>query len=309
LVNTGLAVFFRPDFDVLRPTLRGWRPMLAFGGCNGVIAVLERAYEQLPYLALGRVMSMHEVGIYNRALNLAQLPQKVVLGGVFTLMLPVMASEVRAGRDVKATYLRAVAYITAVQWPALVMLAILTYPAVDILFGEQWSGAAPIVQLLALAALFAASAELNSATLMSIGGIRDIMWRTVVAVPFAGLLLCGAAAGFGIMAMALCFFVTIPFHEFLMLQAVQRRVGFAWRELGAILRQSAVVTALSASGPLALVAALGFRFDLSLGMAVPVGVLGAVGWLGGLWLTRHPLLGELQRAAALIGGSRLMARS
>ncbi|HWE19898.1 MAG TPA: oligosaccharide flippase family protein [Hyphomicrobiaceae bacterium] len=298
--SAALAVWFRPDLRILRPSPVGWRPMLAFGGYNGVTTMLHRAYDQFPYLVLGRVLTMSEAGIYNRALNLSQTPQKMVLGGIFTLMFPVLASQVRAGLSVKEPYLNAVAYITAVQWPALVLLAIVTQPAVGIVLGSQWIGTVPIVQILALVALFSPCTELNHATLISVGAIREFMWRSLVAIPFAAIVL-GAAARFGLETLALSFFITVPIYEFLMLQAVQRRVRFAWSELGAVLRRSAVVTACSAAGPLALVAAGGFHFDLSLGMAVVAGALGAAGWLVGLWLTRHPLLGELRYLAHVVG--------
>ena len=291
--SAALAVWFRPNLRILRPTLYGWRPMLAFGGYNGVTVMLHRAYEQFPYLVLGRILTMSEAGIYNRAHSLSQMPHKLVLGSVFTLMFPLLASQVRAGLSVKEPYLNAVAYITAVQWPALVLLAFVTQPAVEVVLGSQWMGAVPIVQILAFAALFAPCTELNHATLISVGAIRVFMWRSLVGIPIAGIVLF-AAAGFGLKALALSFFLTVPLNELLMLQAVQRRVRFAWSELGAVLRRSAVVTACSAAGPLALVAGSGFRFDLSPGMAVLAGALGAAGWLGGLRLTRHPLLGELQ---------------
>jgi O-antigen/teichoic acid export membrane protein len=306
--RAALAIWFRPNLRILLPTRYGWRPMLAFGGYNGVTTMVLRAYDQLPYLVLGRVLSISEAGIYNRALNLSQTPQKMVLGGVFTLMFPVLASQVRAGLSVKEPYLKAVAYITAVQWPALVLLAIATQPAVMVVLGSQWMGAVPIVQILALAALFSPCAELNHATLISVGAIREFMWRSLVAIPFAGIVLC-AAAGFGLEAAALSFFLTVPLSEFLVLQAVQRRVGFAWGELGAVLRRSAVVTACSAAGPLALVAAAGFRFDLSIGMAVLAGALGAAGWLVGLRLTRHPLLDELRHVVDAVGRGAAHAAS
>jgi len=217
----------------------------------------------------------------------------------------VMASQVRTGQSVKEPYLRAVAYISAVQWPALTLLATLTHPAVYVMLGSQWLDAVPVAQILALAALFSLCSELNSATLISIGGIREIMWRSLIALPFAGAVLC-VAAGFGLKALAFSFFLTIPLHELLMLQAVQRRVGFAWRELGGILLKSAIVTACSAAGPLALVVATGLRFDLSVGLAVLAAALSAGGWLFGLRLTRHPLLAELQHVVDVILRNRLV---
>jgi O-antigen/teichoic acid export membrane protein len=207
---------------------------------------------------------------------------------------------------VREPYLRAVAYITAVQWPALILLVILAHPAVRFALGSQWLDAVPIVQILVLAAMFAFCAELNAATLISLGGIRDIMWRVLVTLPVSGVVLC-SAAGFGLTALALGFFITVPFQELVMFQAVRRSVAFEWRELGAVLRQGAVVAACSALGPLFLVA--GFGFELPLGLVFVAAALSAAGWLAGLWLTRHPLLAELQDAAAMIRRHQLVGRA
>jgi O-antigen/teichoic acid export membrane protein len=301
-----VAVCLRPGIGILRPTRTRWRPMLAFGGCNGVVVVLQKAYEQLPYFALGRILPLSAAGIYNRSVSLAQVPQKMVLGGVFNLMLPVLSAQARAGASVKEPYLRAIAYITAVQWPALILLAVLAHPAVAIVLGSQWLEAVPIVQILVLAALFAFCAELNAATLIALGGIRDIMWRSLVTLPVSGAALC-AAAGFGLTALALSFFITVPLQELAMFHAVRGRLGFAWRELGAVLRQGAAVAACSALGPLLVVASAGF--ELPLALTVLAAALSAAGWLAGLWLTRHPLLVELQDAAATIRRHQLVGRA
>jgi hypothetical protein len=84
-------------------------------------------------------------------------------------------------------------------------------------------------------------------------------------------------------------------------------VAFEWRELVAVLRQGAVVAACSALGPLFLVA--GFGFELPLGLVFVAAALSAIGWLAGLWLTRHPLLAELQDAAAAIRRHQFVGRA
>lgn len=305
VTSSALGIFFRRDIAIFKPMRGKWREMLVFGGYNGVVVVLQKAYESMPYVAIGRLLPLSAAGIYNRSLSLAQLPQKLVLGSVFNLMLPVMSQHVRAGTSVKEPYLRAIAYIIAVQWPALIMLAVLAYPIVGLVLGPQWLQAVPVVQILVLAAVFAFCTELNAATLISLGGIRDIMLRCLVTLPLCVVVLC-AAANFGLTALALSFFITIPLQEGVMFHAVQRRVGFAWRELGAVLRQGAVVAACAVLGPLALVASMGN--ELSLGMALVAAVMSAIGWFGGLWLTRHPLLAELQDMAAAVARHRLVGQ-
>jgi hypothetical protein len=60
------------------------------------------------------------------------------------------------------------------------------------------------------------------------------------------------------------------------------------------------------------VALAGFTFDLSVIEGLAAGVLAAPGWLIGLWLTKHPFLGELLHLLAALKqtpmGQKLVAR-
>ena len=59
-------------------------------------------------------LSFDAAGLYNRALLVCQLPDKVVLGGAAPVILPALAAEVRAGRQSRRhRIVRAVSFITA----------------------------------------------------------------------------------------------------------------------------------------------------------------------------------------------------
>jgi O-antigen/teichoic acid export membrane protein len=107
------------------------------------------------------VLTFDAAGLYNRALLVCQLPDRVVLGGAIPVILPALAAEVRAGSDLGASYVRAVSFITAVQWPALVVLAILAHPVVLVLLGGQWLSVVPLVQVVALASVLSFAGELT----------------------------------------------------------------------------------------------------------------------------------------------------
>jgi O-antigen/teichoic acid export membrane protein len=194
-VASTLAVCVRPDLWVFRPALRHWRGMLEFGAYNGLNVFLYRLYEAIPTMVLGRAVSLDAAGLYNRALLVCQLPDRVVLGGAAPVILPALAAEVRAGRDLGASYVRAVSFITAIQWPALVVLAIVAHPVVLVLLGNQWLGIVPLVQVLALASLFSFTAELNYPVLVSLGKMRDLLWRALIAWPLSALVIAGARSG------------------------------------------------------------------------------------------------------------------
>jgi hypothetical protein len=70
-----------------------------------------------------------------------------------------------------------------------------------------------------------------------------------------------------------------------------------WSELVAILCGSALVTLGAVVGPLAVLAAHGFRFNLSLSLALLASILSAIGWLTALLLTKHPFFEEIVKVA------------
>jgi O-antigen/teichoic acid export membrane protein len=280
--------------------------MLEFGGYNGANVFLCRLYEAVPAMVLGRVLSFDAVGLYNRALLICQLPDKIILGGAATVILPTLSAEVRAGRSLKEPYLRAVGFITALQWPALIIIAILAHAVVRILLGDQWLGVVWLVQIIALASFFSFFSELNMPVLVSVGAMRDVLLRGIIAWPASGLLIA-CAASFGLTAVALSLLVIVPFQAYVSLYFVRRHVQFEWRELAAVTWKSAVIAALSGIGPMCAVAWLGFRFDMSIPVALVAGLLAAIGWFAGIWLTQHPLLEELKLAWHTFGSLRRRA--
>src|SRR3546814_3774220 len=66
------------------------------------------------------------------------------------VLLPAFAAKLRQGHALKDSYLRGVAYLTAVGWPFSVVLALLAHPILRVLFGPQWDAAVPLVQILCL---------------------------------------------------------------------------------------------------------------------------------------------------------------
>jgi O-antigen/teichoic acid export membrane protein len=298
-LTSALAVYRRPDLWVFKPVLRHWRGMLEFGAYNGLNVFLYRLYEAIPTMVLGRVLSFDAAGLYNRAVLVCQLPDKVVLGGAVPVILPALAAEVRAGGNLAASYVRAISFITAVQWPALVVLAILAHPVVLVLLGGQWLSVVPLVQVVALASLFSFAAELNYPVLVSLGAMRDLLLRALIAWPLSALVIAGAST-FGLMAAALSFFVIVPFQACVSLYFVRRHVPVPWRALAGACGRSGAITVCSAAGPLCVAAALGFRFDMPVLAAFLAGTLAAAGWLAGVWLTRHPFLYEIRLAGRTV---------
>jgi O-antigen/teichoic acid export membrane protein len=307
----GLALWLWRDLSIFLPIASGWRAMLTFGGYNGVNQLLNRMYESVPSLILGRLVSVDAVGLYNRAITICQLPDKVFLSGVMAVALPAFSAKTREASPLKEPYLRGVSYITALQWPALAVVAILAHPIVDILLGSQWEQTVPLVQIISMALLFSFTFELNFPVLVAVGAIRDVFLRAVIAWPISTVIL-SIGAYFGLKAMAFSMFLAVPFQAYVAIHAVRKHIEMTWAEIFLALRKSFFVTLITAAAPLAVVALAGFTFDLSGIEGIAAGLLAAPCWLIGLWLTKHPFLNELLHLLAALKqtpmGRKLTAR-
>lgn len=290
-----LAVLLRPHLWMFRPSLANWRDMVSFGGYNGAIAMLFRIFEAVPLLLLGRVVSPHAAALFNRTMMIATVPDKLVLAGAMSVVLPAFATEVREGRELKRPYLAALSFITALHWPALLLIAVLAHPAVEIVLGPQWIEAVPLVQVVAIALLFSFSFELNYPVLVAMGAIRDLYLRALIVFPVSALMMCLAIYAGGLQAAAACLLVTTPFQAWVALGFVRRRLGLRYADLAAALWKSAVVAIATASAPLAAIAWLGVGFALSPLQGVAAGLLAVAAWGAALVLMRHPLFDEIAR--------------
>jgi O-antigen/teichoic acid export membrane protein len=304
VVTGAIALMLGSNFRIFRPRLQGWRGMLAFGGYNGGTVVLYRFYESLPYLLLGRVLSADAAALYNRALMICQLPDKVILAGALSVALPAFSGAVRTGGDLKQAYLRSLHLITGLQWPALVMVALLADPLVRLLLGDQWHAVVPLVRIVAIAFLFSFSFELNYPVLVSVGAIRDVFLRAALIFPVSAAVVLGAALH-GLEAVTWSLLAVIPFQALVSLSFIRRHIRVTWPEIASAVWSSAQVTALSLVGPIAVILLTGTNLTMSFPIAVAVGAAAAPGWILGLWVTRHDLLNEGKLAVQMVRGRRL----
>jgi O-antigen/teichoic acid export membrane protein len=262
LTTTLLAFAARPVASVFRPSISSLREALHFGSYMGATSVLNKIYETLPQLLLGRIMTTTSVGIFNRANAVCGLPDRVFLSAVFSVAFPILAEQVRQGEDLRRSYLRAISYITVVYWPSQILLALLAYPVVHIILGGNWSDAPPIVAILCLASTFWFPVILTYPLLIALGENREAFVSNCIARIVSAVVLCSASL-WGLTALALSQFITLPFQMVVSLHFVRKHVQFEWKDLLEAIRPSAIVTASAMLGPVAVIAAHGFALDIS----------------------------------------------
>ncbi|ERM02802.1 polysaccharide biosynthesis protein [Brucella intermedia 229E] len=301
MTTGGLAVAIHPLGTLLRPSLASFDTAWRFGIFLGGNAGLNKICMTLPQLLLGRFMPISAVGIYNRADTLSGLPDRIILSAVFTVAFPMLSAQVREGADISQSYVRALSYITVVYWPAQALLALLAYPAVHIVLGPGWSEAAPIVAILSLACLFWFPSILTYPLLMALGQNREAFLSNLIS-RLVAVTVIGTAAFYGLLAVALGQFISLPIQMVIAIVFVRRHVAFSYAVLGRALLRSGLVTLITLAIPLAMVAANGFSLEIHWSRGVVMGLIAAFSWLGALFVVRHPFIIEVEPILGWLAG-------
>lgn len=139
----------RPVFD-----FAGAGHLARFGGMMAAGQLFWFAQSQADVLIGGRHLTAHDLGLYTTALFLTQI---FVAKFVPPLNEIAFSAYARIQDDRAATgaaFLKAVRIIFVAALPFYIGLAATAAPLVDVVLGDQWHEAAPIVRLLALAMPF-----------------------------------------------------------------------------------------------------------------------------------------------------------
>jgi O-antigen/teichoic acid export membrane protein len=292
-VTALLAFATRPEAAIYRPSVARLREFASFGSISSFVVFINFAADMLPRLVFGKLLGFDAVGLYGRAVTICQLPDRAVVQALQPVVLPAMAAHAREGKGLREAWLRGHTLMSAVQWPTLVMIALLAEPVVRVLLGAQWIEAAPIVRMIAFATMALAPAFMTYPVLVSAGRVRDTLWSSLVSLPPSVAILI-LAADRGLDAVAAAMLIVAPFQMCVCFAYVRRAIGVTWKDLLKASRGSAALALGTALVPtLVLLVASPDGFSLGIAPTLIAIAGGALGWIATLILARHPIGEEI----------------
>jgi O-antigen/teichoic acid export membrane protein len=301
-----VSMAFRPAGFPWLPGRRGLGEVLRFGSLASGIYVLAQLGRSAPELVIGRVLGVTDVALFSRGAGVIQLFRQLVLRAVTPVCLPYFAESVRTEGSVNRAYARGITIFTGVGWVFLGFLALAAFPSIRLIYGDQWTAAVPLAQVLCAAAAVELVHHLSRDALLAHGqvALATRLQVTLQAAQLAGL---AAVVPFGLMGacwgLLAASFLSLALSQWHLRTATRLSLGEVWRAC----RPSATVTLLGLLPMVALALAMpateaNFVRHLLLGAA-----LTGAAWLLSLRFTGHPLWAELLRAAAPL--RRRLARS
>ncbi len=171
-----------------------------------------------------------------------------MLRAVTPISLPYFARGVRETGSPKRAVLNAMCLLTAIGWPFLGFLAIAAYPAIRLMYGDQWLQAVPLAQILCAAAAVELLYSQSKEAMLSVGNAKDsnLLQMLVQAARIVGLL---AVVPFGLAGACWGLLAASVVGAAAAQVFLTRTIGLGAREVAKAVLPSLVVGARSQSFP------------------------------------------------------------
>lgn len=189
----------------------GWKPKLIFStksfrrlwsfGVNMLgSALINKIYNNLYTLVIGKCYSSASVGMYNRANGYASLPTNIIMDMSLGINFPILV-KLQDDRDrLLSAYEKLLKVPIYILYPLLLGLIVLAEPTIQVMIGDKWLPCVPYLQILCVGYMFYPLNGLN-VNLLIVKGRPDLVLKLDLFKKPIGILLLVAAIPFGIMWM------------------------------------------------------------------------------------------------------------
>lgn len=292
LTTVALCHLYRPKGISLRPGVREIGHVFRFCRYAGPETIVSHVGDTAPDWILGKVLDMQMVGLFSRAAGTIALFSAVVQEGLGSVLLPYFSKSLREGRESRTAYIHAVGCLSGLAWPFFVILGLLAAPIVETLYGSQWRGAVPLLQLLCIGAIPFALTAIASDALTGLGQIQAV-FRITVLMTILRVIIILLAAPYGLTAVAVALLITPMVNIVLVDRQITRHIDVRLRDMARMVRLNALTSLISAIPAIIGVHTYGWTLDYSLPRLLLILVASALLWLTAVYLVKPPLFQEI----------------
>ena len=203
-----LVLFFtinwRPKFMF---SFERMKSMFSFGWKLLVSSMLNRAYNELRQLIIGKMYSTADLAYYNRGRSYPNLVVNQIITAIDSVLLSAMSKEQKNRENIKNMTRRSISVCTYVMFPMMAGLAVCSEPLVALLLTEKWLPAVPYMQIASIICAFTPMQTANLNAIKALGR-SDLFLKLEVIKKVYGLIILLLTFRISVMAMAWSMLVT-----------------------------------------------------------------------------------------------------
>lgn len=146
---TVVAARWRPRFRFNRGSFHF---QFRFGMFSLACSIVEYTEDNIDSMFIGRRFGNRSLGLYQFSVQIPTMMYARLIRPASVVLFPAM-SQAQAHLDlVGRGFIKATRIIATLIWPLLAMLAVLCWPTVQVMWGDQWMSIVPLVQIFCIVA-------------------------------------------------------------------------------------------------------------------------------------------------------------
>ncbi len=169
LFQTICLWFFSPWRPSLIFSLKSLQTMFGFGSRMLASDLLNRIFENIYSLVIGKLFSAADLGFFTRARTLSDVPTQTLSQIVGRVTFPVFSTIQNDKERLKRGLKKALTTLVMVNFPMMIALALIARPLVLLMLTEKWEASVRYLQLLSIVGLLYPLHVMNLNVLQALG--------------------------------------------------------------------------------------------------------------------------------------------
>lgn len=172
--------------------------LFGFGSKLLVTFLIDKIYANITPLFIGKYYSPSQLGVYNRALNYAQMPSQQFTSVIRSVTFPVLCKIQDDDEILGRSYRKMLKTTAFIVFPMMILLAILARPLIILLITDKWEACIPYLQVMCFWWIWSPIHSINLNLLM-VKGRSDLFLRVEVIKKVVGFSIMAITLPMGIM--------------------------------------------------------------------------------------------------------------
>jgi O-antigen/teichoic acid export membrane protein len=168
-VRTACLWFYSSWRPILVFSFNSLREMFGFGSRMLFSGLLNKIFDNIYLVVIGRLFSAGDLGFFTRAKTLNDIPSQTLSDMAGRVTFPVFSTIQNDPARLKRGLKKALTVLVLVNLPLMIGLAIIARPLVLVLLTEKWIACVPYLQLLCVVGLLYPLHRMNLNVLQALG--------------------------------------------------------------------------------------------------------------------------------------------
>lgn len=188
---------WRPSWEFSFDTL--WS-LFSFGGLILLSNLVESIYTNIQRLVIGKMFTASDLGYYNQAKKLEEVPTATLSTIVNDVSFPVFSQLQDDPDKLKNALRKNIKAVTYLNFPLMLLLIVIAHPIITLLYTYKWEASVPYFQILCILGAVYTLNTLNTNIIKSLGkGMIYFLLQLFKRLLGIGMVIAGVQ--FGIMGM------------------------------------------------------------------------------------------------------------